>query len=53
MEEVYWTFRYLKSSPDEGLLFSRHDHFKIEAYTNIDWQDQLWINGPCQDFVHL
>jgi hypothetical protein len=37
MEAVYRIFCYLKSSPGKGLMFSRHDHLKIEAYTDADW----------------
>jgi hypothetical protein len=36
MEVVCWVLRYFKSSPGKGLLFSRYDHLKIEAYTNAD-----------------
>jgi hypothetical protein len=32
---------YLKSSPGKGLLFSRHDHLQIEAYTNADWAESI------------
>jgi len=37
MEAIYRILRYLKSSSGKGLLFSRHDHLKIEAYTNTNW----------------
>ncbi|GMP24209.1 hypothetical protein CsSME_00001553 [Camellia sinensis var. sinensis] len=28
--------RYLKSSPGKGLYFSKHDHLRVEAYTDAD-----------------
>jgi hypothetical protein len=37
MEVVYRILRYLKSSLGKGLLFSQHDHLKIEAYTDAYW----------------
>jgi hypothetical protein len=51
MEVVYRILRYLKSSPGKGLLFSRHDHLKIEAYTDADWagsiMDRRSTSGYC------
>jgi hypothetical protein len=41
MEAIYRIFRYLKSSPGKGLLFSQHDHFKIEAYTDTNWVSSI------------
>jgi hypothetical protein len=41
----------LKSSPGKGLLFSPHDHLKIEAYTDVDWigliTDRRSTSGYC------
>jgi len=51
MEVVYRILRYLKSSPGKGLLFSQHDHLKIEAYTDADWAgsitDRRSTSGYC------
>jgi hypothetical protein len=51
MEAVYRILRYLKSSPGKGLLFSRHGHLKIEAYTDADWagsiMDRRSMSGYC------
>jgi hypothetical protein len=51
MEAVYRILRYLKSSPGKGLLFSRHGHLKIEAYTDADWagsiMDRRSTSGYC------
>jgi hypothetical protein len=41
MEAVYRILRYLKSSQGKGLLFSRHDHLKIEAYIDADWAGSI------------
>jgi hypothetical protein len=37
MEAIYRILCYLKSSPGKGLLFSRHDRYKIKDYTNAYW----------------
>jgi hypothetical protein len=41
MEAVYRILCYLKSSQGKGLLFSQHDHLKIEAYTDADWAGSI------------
>lgn len=41
MEAVHRILRYLKSSREKGLLFSRHDHLQIEAYTDADWNESI------------
>jgi hypothetical protein len=41
MEAVYRILHYLKSSPGKGLLFSRHDHLKIEPYKDADWAGSI------------
>jgi hypothetical protein len=33
---VYRILRYLKSPVGKGLLFARHDHLKVEGYTNAN-----------------
>jgi hypothetical protein len=51
MEAVYRILRYLTSSLSKGLLFSQHDHLKIEAYTDADWagstMDRQSTSGNC------
>lgn len=37
MDAVERILRYLKSAPGKGLLFSNHDHLKVEGYTDADW----------------
>ena len=36
MKAVHRILWYLKSSQGKGVLFARHDHLKIEAYTDAD-----------------
>ncbi|XP_038713440.1 secreted RxLR effector protein 161-like [Tripterygium wilfordii] len=36
MDAVDHILRYLKSSLDKGLLFSKHGHLNVEGYTNAD-----------------
>jgi hypothetical protein len=51
MEAIYRILCYLKSSPGKRLLFSQHDHLKIEAYTGVDWAglitDRWSTSGYC------
>ena len=51
LEAVFRILRYLKSSPGKGLFFSRHDHFRVEAYTDADWAgsitDRRSTSGYC------
>lgn len=37
MDAVERILRYLKSAPGKGLLFSNHDHLKVEGYTDANW----------------
>jgi hypothetical protein len=53
MEAVYRILHYLKSSPGKGLLFSPHDHLKIEAYTDADWAGLIIVEGIHQVIAHL
>jgi hypothetical protein len=51
MEAVYRILRYLKSAPGRGILFSKHDHLQVEAYTDADWagsvMDRRSTSGYC------
>jgi hypothetical protein len=51
MEATYRILRCLKSSPGKGLLFSRHDYLKLEAYTTADWAGSIMdlqsMSGYC------
>ncbi|KAL5540403.1 hypothetical protein UlMin_042426 [Ulmus minor] len=37
MDAVECILRYLKSAPGKGLLFAKHNHLKVEGYTDADW----------------
>ena len=41
MEGVFRVLRYLKGCPDRGLLFSRHNIFQVEEFTDADWAGSL------------
>ena len=37
MEAVFRILKYLKTSPGKGILFSKNNHLRVEAYTDADW----------------
>ena len=37
MDVVLRILRYLKSTPRKGLLFSKSNHLRVKAYTNMKW----------------
>ncbi|CAJ2668597.1 unnamed protein product [Trifolium pratense] len=37
MDAVNRILRYLKSSPGNGLMFSKNNHMNVEGYTDADW----------------
>ena len=37
MNVVIRILRYLKSSPERGLMFKKHGHLNIEGYSDADW----------------
>lgn len=41
MDAVNRILRYLKQAPGKGILFQRHNHPKIEAFTDSDWATSL------------
>ena len=41
MEVMTHILRYLKQTPGKGLLFEKHDHYRVEAYTDVDWGGSL------------
>ena len=50
-DAVLRILRYLKSAPGKGLFFARHDHLRVEAYTDADWAgsitDRRSTSGYC------
>ncbi|XP_058181355.1 uncharacterized mitochondrial protein AtMg00810-like [Rhododendron vialii] len=51
LDAVYRILRYLKSAPGKGILFSNHDHLRLEAFTDADWvgsvDDRRSTSGYC------
>ena len=41
MEAALRVFRYLKSSPGRGIIFSKNDHLNIIGYPDTDWVGNL------------
>ena len=37
MKTVLWVLYYFKSSPERGLMFSKHNYLNVEGYTDADW----------------
>jgi len=37
MEAAMRIVRYLKGTPRSGIMFQKHGHLNIEAYTDVDW----------------
>ena len=51
MNVVYKILQYLKGTPRKGLQFGKHDQFKIEAFTDVNWvgsiEDRRSTSGYC------
>ena len=51
LEAVERILRYLKSCPGKGVLLGKHDHLRIEVYTDADWagshDDRRSTSGYC------
>lgn len=41
MDVVICILRYLKGAPGKGILFQKHNHLRIEAFTDYDWATSL------------
>ncbi len=41
LKAIFSLLRYLKSAPGKGLLFSKHGHLHIKAFTNVEWARSL------------
>ena len=40
-EVVLRILRYLKSAPRKGMLVTKHNHLRVEAYTDADWAGSI------------
>ena len=51
LEAVERILRYLKGCPGRGVLLGKHDHLRIEVYTDADWagsrDDRRSTSGYC------
>lgn len=41
LEAVYRILRYLKRTPDKGLLFKKDNLMRIEAFIDADWAGSI------------
>jgi len=41
MEAVFRILRYLKASPEKGLMFRKYNHLNIDGYTDADWAGNI------------
>jgi hypothetical protein len=41
LEVVYRILRYLKCSPEKGIMFKSHGHLNVEGYCDTDWASCL------------
>lgn len=37
LEAAYRILHYLKAAPGNAILFSKYNHLRLEAYTEVDW----------------
>ncbi|XP_019053901.1 PREDICTED: uncharacterized protein LOC109114922 [Nelumbo nucifera] len=51
LEAAHRVLRYLKKFPGTGLLFGKHEHIRVEVYTDADWagsvDDRKSTSGYC------
>ena len=45
--------RYLKLTPGKGLLFSKNNQLRVEAYKKLDWVDSITVGDLFQGIVLL
>ena len=46
IDAVLRILRYLKSTPGEGLLFSKNNHLRVKAYTDANWAGSITVRRP-------
>ena len=40
-DAIYRILRYLKGTPEKGIVFQRHDNLNVEVYTKVDWASSM------------
>ena len=53
MNVVYKILQYLKETLGKGLHFGKHDQFKIEAFTDVNWVGSIEDRRSNLATVHL
>ena len=53
MEVVTHILRYLKYTLGRGILFEKHDHYRVEAYINAGWGGSLTDVRSTSDYCTL
>jgi hypothetical protein len=46
VDVVYRILRYLKSSPEKGIIFKSHRHMKVESFCYADRYLSLFTGSP-------
>ena len=44
---------YLKEAPGRGILYKKHEHTRIECFSNANWHDLRKTGDPPQDIMSL
>ena len=53
-EEAYRILRYLKGTPDKGLIFKKQGHLQVEVHTDANWVGSITNRkSHSLDFLHL
>ena len=50
LDSVYRILRYLKSAPGNGLFFAKHDHLRVEAFTDANWAGSITDRRSTSDY---
>jgi len=53
LQVVYRLLRYLKSTPEKGILYEKHENLKLECYTYDDYVCALIDRRPTSGYCTL